>query len=480
MTRREFISKAFNMTCLSAVSVSMPIFIASTSSLAQANTRRFKALVYIFLAGGNDSFNMISPKGNGPLRTRYEDQRRKIAHPANQLNELNLAQSAKIFNNESYDAFGMHPACVDLANMFNGGEMGVICNMGNLVEPTTRQDYLNDSVVLPPRLFSHADQQRQFQSEPSGQFQYGWGGRVSEMLMSQNLDPDLSPLISVAGLNPYQVSQSSILNNLAISNNGEIRLAGNVGKRRDMLSSYMSSYSEHLMSQKYQDVFNSAQTSNEVLANIFAIAESNGVDYDGIFTVNGAQETSIGLQLKTVAKMISGRASYANNRPIFFVKMDGFDTHKNILEDHQQLMQDLNNALKAFRDVLQQQGDWDKVLSFAGSEFGRTFTPNGNDVDAGTDHGWGGHALVMGGMVNGARFFGTHPDLVIGKGLDVDSRNARGRWIPTTSTSQCSAVIADWFGVPRDNLTSIFPSLANFPSPFQAQENLNFLQNEGA
>lgn len=151
--------------------------------------------------------------------------------------------------------------------------------------------------------------------------------------------------------------------------------------------------------------------------------------------------------------------------------MSGFDTHQNLLIDHSALMHELSTVLKGFKGVLSAQGDLDNVLTVVASEFGRTFTVNGTATDAGTDHGWGGHTLVMGGMVNGGQLFGTHPDFELNQGLDV----GRGRWIPTTSNSQCSAVMANWMGVSQSKLSQLFPSINNFDSPFDVGANLGFI-----
>ena len=177
------------------------------------------------------------------------------------------------------------------------------------------------------------------------------------------------------------------------------------------------------------------------------------------------------MRLITIAKMIAGRSLTTNQRPVYFLEISGFDNHQKLLSDHHNLMAELNAALKGFRDVLVAQGDFDKVLTFVGSEFGRTFTPNGDDQESGTDHGWGGHSMVMGGMIDGGQLFGTHPDLELDQGLD----SGRGRWIPTTTNSQCSAVIAHWMGVPQTELNGLFPSLDNFDSPFDAISNLDFI-----
>jgi len=476
LNRRKFLQQslmgAFSTTTLGRT-LGLSALAGSSQTAAMADD--YKALVFIFLAGGNDSFNMIAPQGSGVLRERYESGRRNIAHPADQMHSLALAQTPQIWGGETYSDFGMHPACNDMASMFNNGELSVICNVGNLVQPTSRAQYKNKMVTLPPQLFSHADQQKQFQSIPLNPFRYGWGGRMAELLTDYNTSGTVSPLISVSGLNSFQVTKDSIINPYVMSKNGVVALRDFNGNKKNMVESYMSavSSSSHLMEQKYAESFASAQEAVNIVNSSFEQAAATGVDFNAIFDATGASGTNIGKRLKTIAKMIAGRAASGNNRPVYFVKMNGFDAHQNVLSDHQQLMTELNAALLSFKTALVEQGDFDKTLSFIGSEFGRTYTPNGNTDSAGTDHAWGGHVMVMGEMINGSRFFGTHPDLQLGQGLDAD--NKRGRWIPTTSTAQCSAVVADWMGVPRENLGEIFPSLGNFDSPFEAAANLDYI-----
>ena len=436
----------------------------------------YQALVYIFLAGGNDAFNTLVPLESGTLRTRYESGRRNVAINANELHALNVKSDVQIYGGETYNGFGMHPSCGDLANLFNQGELGIIANVGNLFSPITRQQYLDDEVTVPPQLFSHADQQRQFQSEPSSPFRYGWGGRCAELTTSFNQAQNLSPLISVSGLNSFQVSVNSDINTYVMQSTGVTNLNGFTNATETMVDAYMgeSVAPVSLMSQKYSDIYRSARTASVIMNTAFDLADSKGVDYDGIFASHNATETNLGQQLKTVAKMIAGREAHTNSRPIFYVNMGGFDSHQNLLADHQVLMTELNDAMAAFKEALVEQQDFDKTLTFVGSEFGRTFTPNSATQDAGTDHAWGGHAFVMGGMINGGHIFGTHPDLRLGEGLDVD--DFRGRWIPLTSVAQSCAPIAKWMGVEDADLPGLFPTLANFDSPFDAAANLQFIK----
>ena len=437
----------------------------------------YKALIYIFLEGGNDANNMLVPKGESDLRSRYELYRGNLALPENSLNSITLAKPAEIYSAGSHNEFGLHTNCPDMANLFNQGELSIVCNTGNLLMPTTRQQYKDKSISLPPQLFSHADQQKQYQSEPSNLFQYGWGGRLAELVATKNTDNSVSPLISMSGLNAFQVSKMNEINPFVFTETGIADLAFSNNATESMFAQFFEpSEQEHLMSGKYKATFNSMQQAKTVVDSAFDYADNNGIDYPQIFAESGAENSSIGKDLQTIVKFIAGRGSSQNQRPIFFVNMRGFDTHQNLLVDHAELMQDLNNGLLALNKALKAQGDFDNVLTFCGSEFGRTLTPNGNDETAGTDHAWGGHALLMGGMVNGGHLFGTHPDLQVGQGLDSD--NQRGRWIPTTPTCHVSALIAHWFGVEKNQLAEIFPSYNNFDDPFASAANLQLFKEQ--
>ncbi len=477
VSRRNFIKQSACLGSAAAIqSFGLAGLLGASKSLAAED---YKALVFIFLDGGNDAFNMLVPRGAGQLRDDYEAGRRIVALPAGDLQAINLAAPASIYGGENYNDFGLHPACGHMADLFNNEEMSVICNVGNLYEPTTRDQFFNGGSTLPPQLFSHADQQQQFQSEPALPFRFGWGGRLAELTQSYNSAATVSPLISMSGLNAFQVSRDSVLNPYALGTNGVTPLWNYNGARKTMVEDSMASIdgSSHLMMQKHRDIFNSAIQAESIVNGAFAEADSTGVDYDAIFAAAGTADSKLGNQLKTVAKMIAGRASTGNNRPVYFVKVTGFDAHQNLLADHNVLMGELSAALKGFRDALTQQNDFDKVLSFVGSEFGRTLTPNGDDASTGTDHAWGGHALVMGGMINGGQLFGEHPDLKLGQGLDAS--NGRGRWVPTTATTQCVSVIAHWFGVDKPDLPQLFPTVANFADPFHSDANLGFI-NPGA
>ncbi len=462
LKRRDFIRRGLGGAAALSISGLGSLL---PSREAQAQPGGFKALVFLFLTGGNDSYNTLVPTSGG-LRTRYEQGRGFIALPSSDLNAISLVEPVNVFDGTTANEFGFHPNCPQLAQMFNAGELNIMCNAGNMITPVDRTAYNNETVALPPQLFSHADQQRQLQSEPSNPFRYGWGGRMAELLTAFNTDPLVSPLITLSGLNAFQVSRDSLIAPYGLNRDGALALNRFNGLRSSMVENSMSAVTvnDGLFAQKYAEVFQSARTAEVIVRAAFDQAEATGVDYDAIFQAAGGTDTVTQRRFKTIAKMIAGRGSNANSRPIYFVEMRGYDTHQNILGAHAALMSDLDAALRGFRDALVAQGDFDSVVTMVGSEFGRTFTPNGNNAAAGSDHGWGGHMLFMGGPVDGGRLLGIHPDFRLNEGLDT----GRGRWIPTTSTSQCAAELARWMDVPESELLAIFPSLVNFggaPAP---------------
>lgn len=474
ISRRNFLkqsSQASLASALAAKSMGLTGLLGASHSLADMND--YRALVFIMLEGGNDSFNMILPNGSGSLRSNYEQGRGIVALPNADLHSLNLVNPAQVFGDTQSSDFAMHPQCPQMAEMFNNLEMSVLCNVGNLIEPVTKELWQSNSVSVPPRLFSHSDQQRQTQSQPDDPFLFGWGGRMTEINTAYNTSNTVSPLISLSGLNSFQVTRDSLINTYVMGSDGAVALYGFNGYRRTMTETSMESIgsSAHLMEQKYRGVYDSARQAQEVVGTAFNLAQATGVDYDAIFDAAGTNDSQIGRRLKTVAKMIAGRDATTNSRPVFFVELNGFDNHQKLLSDHSSRMVELNAALKAFRDVLVAQGDFDKTLSYVTSEFARTFTANGDDSEAGTDHGWGGHTLVMGDMVDGGKFFGQHPDLLLSGDLDT----GRGRWIPTTANTQISAVIANWMGVGTADLNELFPTLDNFSSPVDEGSNLRFI-----
>lgn len=486
LDRRDFLRQS---TCASLGLGGLAHSIANlrlmTAAMAQGNPTGYKAIVNVFQFGGNDSNNMIVPT-NGELRSDYVAGRGVLALPVNTLQAIAPDNDSR--------GFGLHGQCPGLASMFNSGKLGIVANVGTLSYPLpTRQDYLDGNIPLPPQLFSHSDQQVQWQSSvPDRAFTSGWGGRVADLLNdSYNASGKVSMSISLSGINSFQTGTGGGVVQYAVGTTGARSLSGYgtsysgaknpdgsykttwSGRRLEAFDTIMNYAHANLMERAYNDVMKRSRDAEEVIGGAVAAADASGVDFDAIFA--GAQN-KLGDQLKMIAKLIAGRGPLENNRQIFFCSAGGYDTHQDMLGAHSDLMTEFDTALTAFQNALEALGIADDVLTFSSSDFTRTFTPNGNDPNsAGSDHGWGGHTIVMGGPVAGKKIYGTFPRLKVGSGDDTD-RN-RGRWIPSTAVDQYFAVIADWFGVDSNSMEAIFPNLGRFEDPFGSSANLQFIKS---
>lgn len=455
-----------------------------TAAMAQdGGGNGYKALVCLFLNGGHDSNNLLVPF-SGDLRTQYEAGRGVLALPA--------AGLQRIYPDNDTREFGLHPAAQPLANLFNAGRLAVVCNVGTLSYPiATRTDYLSRLVPVPPQLFSHSDQQLQWQtSVPDRPFTTGWGGRVADLLhASYNPLSKVSMSVSLAGVNSFQVGTNGTVDQYVVTTTGAVSLRGygspytsaldssgnylntETGRRLRAFDDIMKLTHANLMEEEYNRVVRSARSTEGVIGAALTAAAASGVNIDDLFL--GAA-TPLGDQLKMIAKLIAGRSSLGNTRQVFFCQVGGYDTHQAMLGSHSNLVTELANALAAFYNATSALGVAGNVTTFTVSDFNRTLTPNGTDSQAGSDHGWGGHSLVLGDAVLGKKLYGAFPSLRVGADSDVDAN--RGRWIPTTSVDQYSAVLARWFGVGSSSMEVIFPNLGRFNDPFTSSTaNLGFL-----
>ncbi|SKB01689.1 Uncharacterized conserved protein, DUF1501 family [Prosthecobacter debontii] len=499
------------------------------SAMAQSAPSDYKAIICLFLYGGNDSNNTLVPL-DGSARTNYESAR-PVGHPihipvSGTGAALPLTAPSGGFGQSSATQFGVHPNMGNVQSMFNSGDLAFVANVGTLVQPITRSQYIAvpRSVPVPPQLFSHSDQQLQWQSSlPDRPFQNGWGGRAADLLTAANVNPasNVSMNISISGQNSFQVGSSVV--QYAVSTSGVVGLSGysssspyfgpgtyghaanydvspvayspnDAGKTLKALDTITKltrmqlgeteSHYQHHLEEGYNEVMKRARD-NEAIVGSALGGSTTSIDtaftnaFPGVTTL-----PDVANQLKMVARLIQGRSSLGNNRQIFFVSMNGFDTHQNQPTDHGNLMGNLDKSLKGFKDAIAAVDPslWDDVLLFTHSDFTRTLQPNGNETGSGTDHGWGGHQIVMGGPVIGQRIYGTFPDLARAAGQDVDSN--RGRWIPTTAVDQYASVAAKWFmsegtnyvsGVTGTDINTIFPNLGRFQNIGTIPSNLGFV-----
>jgi uncharacterized protein (DUF1501 family) len=417
-------------------------------ALAQSSAD-YRALVCVFLFGGNDSNNMIVPTDDVNYRA-YTSIRGSLA-----LGQADLTPT--VYSASRNAPYAFHSGLSELASLFGNKELAVIANVGTLVNPTTRAQYIAQTTPVPLNLFSHSDQQNQWQtSVPTGSSPTGWAGRVADIVAPQNLS-NFPTFFSVAGNNIMGTGATT--EQVALSPGGTLDLAG-----------FSNSNASQIRRAAFQSLLtmNSgvrlAQSANTVMAN--SLNDAQGLDsaLNGVSLSTAFPNTSLGAQLKQVAQIIKARNGLGMRRQIFFCSLGGFDTHAAQIATHRTIYPQLSQALAAFNNAMAEIGTQNDVTTFTESDFSRTFQPTTGD---GSDHAWGSHHLVMGGAVRGGDIYGTFPTFQLGV---LDDADTRGRWIPTTAIDQYGATLASWFGVPDASLTTVFPNFSNF-----AAKKLTFL-----
>ena len=453
-TRRQFLGRMM-MGCASVGVTSLFSGITNLGLInaAAAANRPFirpdndyKALVCIMLQGGNDSYNMLVPRGDSEYQ-EYADARSNLALPQADLLPINPT-------NISGQEFGLHPSLTNVQSLFEAGNAAFVSNVGALVEPTTMSSYQNDG-NKPFGLFSHRDQQTYWQTGvPQDVDALGWGGRLADILYTNNANQDISMNISLDGINFFQ--RGNIVKEYAIShkNTGSVLINGSSS------NSFYETIKRQTVDNLLDDTYNSilerayANTINDASGNSFAFSSAitNGTP---ITTAFG--DDNLSQKLLMVAKTIAARNILGTSNQTFFVEFSGWDTHKDLLTDHANLLSQLDTAIGSFNAAIQELGLGDNVIGFTMSDFGRKILSNGD----GTDHAWGGNALVFGNSVNGQKIYGQYPSLYLGNPLDVGS----GRLIPTTSCDEYFADLALWFGASSSDLNQILPNINNFWTP---------------
>ncbi|MEP7336264.1 MAG: DUF1501 domain-containing protein [Acidobacteriota bacterium] len=415
---------------------------ATPTSWTQAND--YKALVCVFLYGGNDGDNTVIPYSTADYNA-YATARSTLAIPRAQLLPITPAHT-------DGRSWSLHPSLPELQTLFAQKKLAVVANTGVLLAPTTRQQYLNESVPLPPQLFSHSDQQAHWQTSWSDQFaRTGWGGRMADTINTINPASPISMSISLTGSNLFQVGNQIFP--YMVSPQGAIDLwyyNEAWGNPETIVTKAMveASYS-NLFEKSYGETFKRAIENSQRLGAALQKAPAT--------TTVFPQNIKLADQLKMVAKLISIRAEFGQSplrRQIFFCAADGFDTHGEQLTTQTQLLRQVSQSLDAFYKTTVELGVADRVTTFTASDFGRTYKANGK----GSDHGWGNHQLVMGGAVKGGDVYGTIPVQRIG-GPD-DTRD--GRWIPTIATDEYAATLALWLGVGAGDLPDVLPNINRF------------------
>jgi uncharacterized protein (DUF1501 family) len=448
-SRRDFV----RLACCSAATASLVAGMSKfglVSALAQG-TADYKALVCIFLFGGNDANNMIVPI-DAQGYSNYQTIRANLALAQGSLLPLQIGGQANL---------GFHASLPELQALFNTNKsLAILANVGTLVQPTTRVNYQKFQ-NLPENLFSHSDQQDQWQTtQLKGIPNAGWAGKVADKLgPTLNNGALFPPILSVAGnsifttgdvTRPFTMSPGSTPGAQGFDSSAASQARFLATQQLLTLDTGIS------LVQAASTVTGQSIQQGALLAN----ALKNIPAIQTVFPTNNG----LASQLKQVAQVIAARSALNIHRQIFFCSIGGFDTHSDQVGTQANLLKSLSQAMAAFYQSTVELGVANSVSTFTLSEFSRTFQPGSN---AGTDHAWGGHQVVMGGAVKGNAIYGTFPTLALG-GPDDTGNN--GRWIPTTSVDQFAATLATWFGVANTDLPSIFPNLANFPT-----SNLGFM-----
>ena len=429
--RREFL-KSCCVLGAAGVASQMERFGMVTAHAQTASD--YRALVCVFMFGGNDSNNMIVP-----IDSRYAAYRTMRG---------SVALAPDLLLPAGTSGFALHPALVNLQRLYNQRQAAAVFNVGTLVQPTTK-DSLN-SIALPRNLYSHSDQTQQWQSSDPNGGGTGWGGRINDLIASLNSGA-LPPGVTVNGGNALFLSgpQTKGVN---FSNAGTFGLEG-FGSDQAMNARVGSL--QRLLT--FDSGLKLVSAANGVLSDSFEAAREINAALNSAPALPVAfPNTGLGQQLAQVAQIMSVRDGLGMNRQIFFAGIGGFDNHEDLVNKHQDLMSNLDGAVNAFFSTLDTWGLTSQVTLFTESEFNRTGNANAN---LGTDHAWGSHHLVLGGSVHGGQTYGTFPLHVLGGPDDAEDR---GNWIPTTSLDQYAATLGGWFGVADENLNQIFPNLKNF------------------
>ena len=443
LARRDFLRQASRLSALAGTPFAMNLLAAGAASAQTAGDH--KALVCIFLAGGNDQSNTVVPR-SGAGYTSYQAARPTLALPAANLLAIDpLGYSG--------NPLGLHPSLSALQPLFTQQRVALMANVGTLAAPITRTQWNagRPSVAVPLQLFSHSDQQGAWQTGlPDRGSQTGWQGRMGDLLASAyNPGSGVSIAMSVAGNNLMQAGNSTV--QYQLTTDGAVRVSALSGLYGSSMGGtamrrLMSESRSHLLENELTKISNRAIASESVVSSALSGA-STGATFP---------TTPLGRQLQMVARMIAARSALGQRRQMFFVQQGGYDFHDNLVTDQGNRLRELGDAMAAFYQATAALGVANQVTTFTASDFGRGLQHNGR----GSDHGWGGHHFVMGGAVQGNRVYGQFPTVALGGAEDA----GQGRLIPTTSVDEYAATLARWFGVSLTNLPTVLPNISRFAS----------------
>ena len=450
INRRKFIEQASCAAVGTASLFSTLLTLRMTAGAASGGGpfAGYKALVCLFLNGGNDSYNMLVPR-DATAHAEYSTARTSLALPSRSL--LPITSTG-----QDYTDFGIHPKLPILQSLYNAGDAAFVANVGTLVEPTSLGDYNAKAVQLPTGLFSHADEQTHWQTlvpQTRGAGPKGWAGRMAECMSQANSMGSIGMNLSLSGNNILQTGNSSVP--YITGPNGVTLLNGYDQASGNAQTIAKTNAVDSILSETYKNLYQGT-LSTSTRASI-----DTGIEFDNamspLATTEAFPSSQIGDRLEVISKVMQARTTLGMDRQIFFVERGGWDHHSELLQPQVDLFTEVNDAITSFWAEMGHLGLQNDVVLYTISDFGRTLTSNGS----GSDHAWGGNHFVIGGDVNGGKIYGEYPVLATGGPLDI----GRGRLLPTTSADAYGSEIASWYGVPNTELETVFPNATNFFNP---------------
>jgi uncharacterized protein (DUF1501 family) len=459
-SRRAFLRRSGQLA-LTGTALPFALNLAAMGEAAAFNATDYKALVCVFLNGGNDYANTVVTYDTDSY-SKYLAVRgggtggESIALPRDSLAATLLNPTMALPNGRQY---ALHPVMTRMANLFNTGKAAVQLNVGPLLVPLTRTQYSQQPMLRPPQLFSHNDQQSVWQtSSPEGSTK-GWGGHMGDLALSSNGN-SLFTCISVSGnavflsgdqALSYQVNSGGAQ---AIRPVTDANVYGSTAVKA-AITQLVRQQRAQVLENEYNRVTVRSIDSQVQIANTIA-------DGTAKITTTMFANDNLSSQMRTVARLIGGRNISGAKRQVFFVSMGGFDLHDNLIAGQAGLMTRLSDAMTSFYEATVELGVADKVTAFTASDFGRTLSSNGD----GSDHGWGGHHFMVGGAVKGKAFYGSAPPVSVTNTTAPEDQwhVGQGRLLPSTSVDQYAATLARWFGVSDTEMPGILPNLSNFGS----------------
>jgi uncharacterized protein (DUF1501 family) len=456
MRRREFLRRGAQLGLAGAAAPWALNLAAIGEAAASVAGNDYKALVCLFLYGGNDHAATLLPvdsAGHASLVSlRGGAGGGNLVVPRDQLAATTLAPRVALAGpGAGGTQLAMAPELSPLKALFDAGQLGWLLNIGTLIQPTTKAQYQAQSVPLPPKLFSHNDQQSVWQSSGAEGATIGWGGAIGDLFLDANGTSTFT-CINASGNAVFMSGRQAV--QYQVSNTGAVRINGiqtslfGSSQCAAALRSLVTAPSTHWMEAEYNRIAARSIAAELVVRNALPATLPFSTPFDAT--------SSLHRQLQMVARLIAGRGTLGARRQVFFVSLGGFDLHDFLTTQHPPLLRQVSSGLAAFHAALTELGVADSVTTFTASDFGRTLTSNGD----GSDHGWGGHHLVMGGAVRGRRFWGEMPVLANNGPSDV----GQGRLLPTTSVDQLAATLARWMGVSDTELSAVVPNIGNFAS----------------